>query len=45
MFLSNNVAEENQRRLNNMLGFTRVTDLGTYLGITFFHGRVGVSAF
>lgn len=45
VFFSRNVPEEVALRLSVKLGFTKVDDLGKYLGVPFFHNRVEVGTF
>ncbi|KAH1084526.1 hypothetical protein J1N35_024287 [Gossypium stocksii] len=45
VFFSRNVSEKAASRLSAKLGFTKVNNLGKYLGIPCFHNRVGVGTF
>lgn len=45
MFFSNNVDPEKANRIAEIVGITRTTDLGRYLGVPSVHGRVTTSLF
>lgn len=45
VFFSRNVSDEVSSRLSSKLGFTKVGNLGKYLGVLFFHNKVRLALF
>lgn len=45
VFFSNNVHNNVSEMLCTILGYTKMDDLGIYLGVTLFHNRVGIETF
>lgn len=45
IFFSRNIPENGVTRLSSYLGFPNVNDLGLYLGMPIFHGRMRLDTF